>query len=63
MRDFEKFLFCAPLRLTVLNNGATLRRDKETACLKGGNKMYKNYVFDIYGTLLDISTNEHETAT
>ena len=25
--------------------------------------MYKNYVFDIYGTLLDISTNEHETAT
>ncbi len=25
--------------------------------------MYKNYVFDIYGTLVDISTNEHEFAT
>ena len=25
--------------------------------------MYKNYVFDIYGTLVDIRTNEYELAT
>lgn len=25
--------------------------------------MYKNYVFDIYGTLVDINTNEHELST
>lgn len=25
--------------------------------------MYKNYVFDIYGTLVDIHTNEHELST
>lgn len=25
--------------------------------------MYKNYVFDIYGTLVDICTNEHELST
>jgi len=26
----------------------------------GDEIMYKNYVFDIYGTLVDISTNEHD---
>ena len=25
--------------------------------------MYKNYVFDVYGTLVDIHTNEYELAT
>ena len=25
--------------------------------------MYKNYIFDVYGTLVDIHTNEHELAT
>ena len=25
--------------------------------------MYKNYVFDVYGTLVDIHTNEYEIAT
>lgn len=25
--------------------------------------MYKNYIFDVYGTLIDIHTNEHELAT
>ena len=25
--------------------------------------MYKNYIFDVYGTLVDIHTNEHEIAT
>ena len=29
----------------------------------GGITMYKNYVFDIYGTLVDIHTNEHELST
>lgn len=25
--------------------------------------MYKNFIFDVYGTLVDIHTNEHETST
>lgn len=25
---------------------------------EGGQKMYKNYIFDLYGTLVDINTNE-----
>ena len=27
---------------------------------EGGNDMYKNYIFDVYGTLVDIRTNEYE---
>ena len=31
--------------------------------MKRERNMYKNYVFDVYGTLVDIHTNEYEIAT
>ena len=35
---------------------------KNRSQTQGGTDVYKNYIFDVYGTLVDIHTNEYEDA-